>query len=474
MSFYEDAKGAAALGASSGGGGGTDNYEELNNLPEINGVTLAGNKSSSDLGLQGVIEDLSDIRSGASAGATAVQTIKIGNETQTKTSGVVALPAYPTTLPASDTTSTYSATGTAPVNGTAVASAISGKQDTISDLSDIRSGAGAGATAVQTIQINGVAQTKTSGTVNLPAYPTALPASDTVSTYSATGTAPVNGTAVAAALGTLDVASAGGSGKYISAISETDGKISATAETMDTVPTASSTKACTSGGVHTPLAEIIDNGAKNAINLYGYTYYASDVGVHVDANASMELECSGTCLRDIYVAIKDIQLTAGKYVISGIQGSTTANTYFLSIEGRNGATGAAIDYGAGAEFTAGGGEYRVYLRIKQGIDMDNIKIKPMICTSADWAISHGYAPYALSNPVLSPAVIKSVNEGAKNKMPYTLASLKSINTAGTWNGNEYEHNGVKFTVNPDLSITANGTISGQSANALLYTYSRQI
>lgn len=126
MSFFEDAKGAAALGAGSGGGGGTDNYEELNNLPEINGVTLAGNKSSSDLSLQGEIEDLSDIRSGAGAGATAVQTIKIGNETQTKTSGVVALPAYPTTLPASDTTSTYSATGTAPVNGTAVAAALGG------------------------------------------------------------------------------------------------------------------------------------------------------------------------------------------------------------------------------------------------------------------------------------------------------------------------------------------------------------
>lgn len=89
-------------------------------------------------------------------------------------------------------------------------------------------------TAVQTIQIGGTAQTKSNGVVNLPAYPTTLPASDTTSSYSASGTAPVNGTAVAAALGTLDVSSVGGNGKYIQSISETDGKISATVADMPT------------------------------------------------------------------------------------------------------------------------------------------------------------------------------------------------------------------------------------------------
>lgn len=51
----------------------------------------------------------------------------------------------------------------------------------------------------------------------------------------------------------LDVSSVGGAGKYISAISETDGKISATATTMDTTPTANSTNAVTSGGIKTAL-----------------------------------------------------------------------------------------------------------------------------------------------------------------------------------------------------------------------------
>ena len=38
-------------GSGGGGGGGTDDYADLTNKPQINGVTLSGNKSASDLGL---------------------------------------------------------------------------------------------------------------------------------------------------------------------------------------------------------------------------------------------------------------------------------------------------------------------------------------------------------------------------------------------------------------------------------------
>ena len=51
----------------------------------------------------------------------------------------------------------------------------------------------------------------------------------------------------------LDVASVGGSGKYISAISETDGKISATATNLSTSPTSGSAVPITSGGVYSEL-----------------------------------------------------------------------------------------------------------------------------------------------------------------------------------------------------------------------------
>lgn len=63
------------LEKSGGGGGepGTTNYNDLTNKPSVNGHILIGSKTSSDLDLQSVISDLSTIRSGAAAGATAVQ-----------------------------------------------------------------------------------------------------------------------------------------------------------------------------------------------------------------------------------------------------------------------------------------------------------------------------------------------------------------------------------------------------------------
>lgn len=55
------------------GGTGTYNYTDLMNKPQINSVELVGNKSLSALGIQPTISDLDTIRSGAAAGATAVQ-----------------------------------------------------------------------------------------------------------------------------------------------------------------------------------------------------------------------------------------------------------------------------------------------------------------------------------------------------------------------------------------------------------------
>lgn len=66
---------------------------------------------------------------------------------------------------------------------------------------------------------------------------------------------------VSDAINALDVASQGGAGKYIESISEVDGKIVAVEGTMDTTPTASSTKACTSGGIK----DYVDNQIATAI-----------------------------------------------------------------------------------------------------------------------------------------------------------------------------------------------------------------
>ena len=159
-------------------------------------------------------------------------------------------------------------------------------------------------TAIQTIKINGTAQTKTDGTVDLPAYPTTLPASDTTSTYSATGTAPVNGTAVAAALGTLDVSEAGGSGKYIQAISESDGKISATAQDLNATavglgnvantgdsatPVENGTTKFTTGGAYTELAKKVDKVDGKGLSTNDYTTEEKNKLSGIEASADVNI-----------------------------------------------------------------------------------------------------------------------------------------------------------------------------------------
>lgn len=123
---------------------------------------------------QDTISDLSDIRSGAALGATAVQPSSLAT---VATSGSYADLSNKPTIPTVD--QVYNAASANAQSGVAVASAISGKQDTISDLSTIRSGAEAGATAVQPSQLATVA---TSGSYadlsNTPTIPAAQVNSD--------------------------------------------------------------------------------------------------------------------------------------------------------------------------------------------------------------------------------------------------------------------------------------------------------
>lgn len=87
---------------------------------------------------------------------------------------------------------------------------------------------------VTSVKVGTTSYNPSSGVVSLPAYPTTLPASDTTDTYSSTGTVPVSGKAVNAALGTLDVTgeSSIGAGKTIASWSETDGKVNITTQNI--------------------------------------------------------------------------------------------------------------------------------------------------------------------------------------------------------------------------------------------------
>ena len=116
IDYYYDGTDWNEIPSSGGGGGGTgtDNYNELNNKPSINGTTLSGNKSLDNLDIQKKLTFDS--------------------------------------APTEDSEN--------PVESGGVYSALAGKQDTISDLPTIRSGAAAGATAVQPADVIAALATK--------------------------------------------------------------------------------------------------------------------------------------------------------------------------------------------------------------------------------------------------------------------------------------------------------------------------
>lgn len=82
------------------------------------------------------------------------------------------------------------------------------------------------ANVIETVKVNGTALTPSSKAVNIT-----VPV--TTDTYSSTGTAPVSGKAVASAIGTLDVSAVSvGTTETIKSISETDGKIAVTKQSI--------------------------------------------------------------------------------------------------------------------------------------------------------------------------------------------------------------------------------------------------
>ena len=281
-----------------------------------------------------------------------------------------------------------------------LAATVAGKQDEISDLAAIRSGASAGATAVQTIKINGTTQTKTNGTVNLPAYPTTLPASDTVSTYSPSGTAPVNGTAVKASMtGTLD---------------STDSNHSATSKAV----------ADSQAEQDAEIAVIANAGAKSLLPIgVSNTTYANAVtfsiahdGV-ITVNGTNPNGYAGIPYADL-VAAKSSQLEtrytlpAGKYKIT-----STGDGLKFQVHCHDGTNAYALFSGkSGGEFEYTSALKTQYpyicwrLAIDANASFSNQIVKPMIWNAE--IKDSTFQPYAPTNRELYEMILALQNGGA--------------------------------------------------------------
>lgn len=107
---------------------------------------------------------------------------------------------------------------------------------------------------------------------------------------------------------------------------------------------------------------------------------------------------------------------------------------------------------------------RIFIKINGGGSSWTLTFKPMICKSELYVADSSYQPYALSNSVLTPALIDQVDGGAKNLIDCSVDNIKSLNSSSmySWNGNTVTAYGRTATVNADKTITvAAGTGSAE-------------
>jgi hypothetical protein len=203
----------------------------------------------------------------------------------------------------------------------------------------------------------------------------------------------------------------------------------------------------------------VNTGAKNLLDytfsINGNTSARTSNGVTFTINADRSISTSGTASATITSAWVQQGYVVPSYpvILSGCPAGGADNKYRIDIlDGIPTGSVVAFDYGNGtviksSMFTNGIGIIRI--RIEKDQNVDGLVFKPMIRPAA--ITDSTFVPYALPNPVITPALIDQVDEGAKNKLHYDGISTPSGDTAN-----------ISFSCSGDL-ITITGSTSSNAA-----------
>lgn len=233
------------------------------------------------------------------------------------------------------------------------------------------------------------------------------------------------------------------------------------------------------------LIELVDSGAKNIFNEPVLTTgSAGEINITNNGDGTFTLNTSGATTVNSGVRI-------GWF--TGKQGVTYAvSNYSPSCQLR-------VRYGSDIILDTTGGtntfvapsnaRAELIWYIASGTTLTNYLLKPMVCTKVAWDVSQKFVPYrptyeetveqvATNKNNISSEQAKTTNIGNatnavinpyKNRLNYTLSSLKKINTSGSWVDNVYTLNNTTFTVNDDYTITVNSTLTSGNANFFLFS-----
>lgn len=189
------------------------------------------------------------------------------------------------------------------------------------------------------------------------------------------------------------------------------------------------------------LQECVDNGVKNLLNNKAVS--ASIFTVNADKTVTANGTGNATLTLATLTASEAYALNG--MVLSGCPSGGSDSSYKLIIQRNSSPWNVYVrDLGNGA-IISGIPEVAcvVLIQVTADTTVSNLVFKPMICTQADWNVSHTYFPYALSNAELTNNISSLYKVGSAN----ILKNTAQTQTVGN----------VTFTMNADGSITANGT-----------------
>ena len=378
-----------------GGGSGTTNYNELSNKPQINSVTLSGNKSLDALGIQAQL---------------TFDTEPTEDSTNPVESGGVysALSTKQDTLTI-DATPTENSSN--PVQSGGTYTALAGKQDTLTFDDSPTSGSS------NPVKSGGV-------------YSALSDKQDTLTfegTYNASSNRAATESTVSDAIKALDVAGASGiaASKTISAWSETDGKASISTQdiaiagtqavlTGYTPESPSQTDSILATDTVNAAIKKLDErsrvdennisslnqyaGGKNKFDIDSAAIYVSDASYTKNSDGTINVTKSTNTVGQVNMHEAFLGDT-GTYIISGCPSGGSSTTYEMLIAEGN--TVLARDYGEGASVSLTNGTvYQFKVVVRESQTLSNKLFKPMISVEGG-----DYQPYAPSNRELYEMIL---------------------------------------------------------------------
>jgi hypothetical protein len=140
------------------------------------------------------------------------------------------------------------------------------------------------------------------------------------------------------------------------------------------------------------LIDIVNNGPKN--KLKNPHTSSTKNGVTITVNSDGSVLMNGTATADVSL-ILPVTLKSGHYILSGCpSGGGSGTNYRMPIRKIDGNVYVGADFGNSFSFVVEEEtSYNVLIYIPNAVVCDNLLFKPMICTKAEWDISHEYVPY---------------------------------------------------------------------------------